>query len=496
MASPLMIQGTCSGAGKSLLVAGLCRIFADRGLKVAPFKAQNMALNSFITHEGAEIGRAQALQAEAARVEPHVDMNPVLLKATGQKGCQVILDGTVHSDMTAREYYAFKDSAWKYVTAAYERLSSKHDLIVIEGAGSPAEINLMKEEIVNMRVARHLGSPVLLVGDIERGGVFASFAGTVSLVGDDAKLIKGFVINKFRGDKDILDPGLDMIFERTGIPTLGVLPYFRDHGLDEEDGLALDGLMASSSGDGTGRLKAVVVRLGYISNFTDFDPLRHDPSVELVYSRSADEIANADLVIVPGTKNTVHDLLALREAGLDKAIKRAAQKGTTVVGVCGGLQMLGARILDPDGVESERKETEGLGLLDIETEFRGVKVTSRSEGTTSLYGYGGSVRGYEIHMGITRAGNGEMGAFDVTRLKAGEKVADGSVKDNVWGTYLHGIFDDDGFREAMLESVRNERRIDGARVPFSYQDFREHGMDRWARFLEEHLDMKAIEALI
>ncbi len=503
-----MVQGTCSGAGKSLLVAGLCRIFADRGVKVAPFKAQNMALNSFITASGAEIGRAQALQAEAARVEPHVDMNPVLLKATGEKGCQVILDGSVHSDMTARQYYAFKDQAWQYVTAAYERLSREYDLILIEGAGSPAEINLMKEEIVNMRVARHLQSPVLLVGDIERGGVFASFEGTVSLVGDDASLIKGFVINKFRGDKDILLPGLDMMLERTGIPTLGVLPYFRDHGLDEEDGLALDGLMASSSssGDASNRLKVVVVRLGFISNFTDFDPLRHDPSVELVFSQNADEIASADLVIIPGTKSTVHDLLVLREAGLDRAIKRAVQKGVAVIGVCGGLQMLGTRILDPDGVESSHKEVEGLGLLDIETEFRGTKVTSQSEGTTSLYGYEGRVRGYEIHMGRTISGNAEAGAFDVTRLAGGEQVADGSIKDNVWGTYLHGVFDDDGFRNAMLESVRHERGIKGARVPlprvalprvaFSYGQYRQSSMDRWAGFLEEHLDMKGIEALI
>ena len=490
-----MIQGTCSGAGKSLLVAGLARIFAGRGIKVAPFKAQNMALNSFITASGAEIGRAQALQAEAARVLPHVDMNPVLLKATGQMGCQVILEGRVHANMTAREYYAFKDRAWGHVTAAYDRLSREYDLILIEGAGSPAEINLMEEEIVNMRVARHLKSPVLLVGDIERGGVFASFEGTVSLVGDDSELIKGFVINKFRGDKDILDPGLDMMHKRTGIPTLGVLPYMWDLALDEEDGLALDGLMtsSSSSGDASGRLKVVVVRLGYISNFTDFDPLRHDPSVELVYSRSADEIANADLVIVPGTKNTVSDLLALRQQGLDRAIIRAAQKGIQVVGVCGGYQMLGTRILDPDGVESERKETEGLGLLDIETEFVGMKITSQSEGTTSLYGYEGLVRGYEIHMGVS---HGELGAFDLKRLASGQQVADGSVKDNVWGTYLHGVFDDDGFREAMLERVREMSGLKGGCAPFRYMDFRDRSMDRWAGFLEEHLDMKKIEALI
>jgi adenosylcobyric acid synthase len=499
MASPLMIQGTCSGAGKSLLVAGLCRVFADRGMKVAPFKAQNMALNSFITREGAEIGRAQALQAEAARVEPTADMNPVLLKATGEMGCQVILNGSVHANMTAREYYAFKDQAWPYVTEAYDRLSSEYDLVIIEGAGSPAEINLMKEEIVNMRVARHLQSPVLLIGDIERGGVFASFEGTVSLVGDDAKLIKGFVINKFRGDKDILDPGLDMMFERTGIPTLGVLPYYRDHGLDEEDGLVLDGLVSSlgSGGNLSGRLKVVVVRLGYISNFTDFDPLRHDPSVELTFSQSADEIANADLVIVPGTKNTVHDLLALREAGLDKAILRAAEKGVNVIGVCGGFQMLGCKIFDPDGVESGSKVVKGLGLLDIETEFRGSKVTTQSEGKTSLYGYKGSVRGYEIHMGISRAsGHGEAEAFDVTRLAGKEQVADGSIKEHVWGTYLHGVFDDDGFRNLMLKSVRKDAGVLEPARAFSYSHFRERSMDRWARFLEEHLDMKKIEDLI
>lgn len=493
-----MIQGTCSGAGKSLLVAGLARLFADKGIKVAPFKAQNMALNSFITAGGAEIGRAQALQAEAARVEPHADMNPVLLKATGEAGCQVILDGNVHSNMTAREYYAFKDTAWDYVTAAHKRLAAKHDLILIEGAGSPAEINLMAEEIVNMRVARHLDCPVLLVGDIERGGVFASFEGTVTLVGDDARLIKGFVINKFRGDKDILDPGLDMMLRRTGIPTLGVLPYMKDLCLDEEDGLSLDSINSRGrkSGPVGRRLRIVVVRLGFISNFTDFDPLRHDPSVELVFSQSPEEIENADMVIVPGTKNTVADLLTLKESGLDQAILRAARKETTVVGICGGFQMLGQRILDPLGIESTHAEVPGLGLLDIETEFDSTKVTSQGVANTTIYGYAGKIRGYEIHMGRSISNHKNTGAFDLKRLASGESVMDGAANGNIWGTYLHGVFDDDGFREAMLLSLREQKGIAHPEQLFNYMDFREAAMNRWAAFLGEHLDINAIEALI
>ena len=486
----LMVQGTGSGAGKSLLVAGLARIFANRGIKVAPFKSQNMALNSFITAEGAEIGRAQALQAQAAGLAPHSDMNPVLLKATGEKSCQVILNGTVHSNMTARQYYAFKEQAWGHVEYAYERLCQAYDLVLIEGAGSPAEINLMKEEIVNMKVARLAQCPVVLVGDIERGGVFASFYGTVALVGDDAKRIKGFVINKFRGDIDILDPGVEMIMEKTGVPTLGVLPYVHEIGLEEEDGLSLDDMKSNA---GANKLRVVVVRLGFISNWTDFDALRFEPDVELIFSANSSEIENADLLIVPGSKNTTMDLLALRSNGLEDSIKAAAKKGIPIIGVCGGYQMLGRNLYDPLGVESNNKKVKGIGLLDIETEFVGTKVTTQSEARASLYGYEGTIRGYEIHMGITR---GESGLFKLNRLASGTEVDDGSIKENVWGTYLHGIFDTDGFRHALLNYLRERRGFLRRAGGVNYQELKERNLDRWAKMLSEHLDMKALEALI
>ncbi|MFA5354406.1 MAG: cobyric acid synthase, partial [Thermodesulfovibrionales bacterium] len=358
MAKALMVQGTGSGAGKSLMVAALCRIFRDMGLSVAPFKAQNMALNSHITSDGGEIGRAQALQAEAAGIEPTVDMNPVLLKVAGERGCQVIVHGKVWSHMTAREYYQHRESAWEAVKESYKRLSSKHDIIVIEGAGSPAEINLSDVEIVNMSVARLAKAPVLLVGDIDKGGVFASLYGTVKLLGRDSRWIKGYIINKFRGDIAILQPGLDMIRAKTGRPVIGVVPYVRT-GLPEEDGLNL--MHDTGMGQqGAKELRVVVVRHPRISNFTDLDPFLIEPDVELVYSQNPADIEQADMVIIPGTKTTVDDLLFLREKGLESAIMRAYNKGVPITGICGGYQMLGQVIHDPMGIESSHKELKGL----------------------------------------------------------------------------------------------------------------------------------------
>ena len=323
-AKSLMVQGTGSGAGKSLLVAGLCRIFRDEGVNVAPFKAQNMALNSYVTAEGGEMGRAQVLQAEAARIDPAIDMNPVLLKASGDMGSQVIIHGRPYRHMSAKEYYSYRETAWEAVKKSYARLSKRYDLIIMEGAGSPAEINLMDVDIVNMASARLARAPVLLVGDIDKGGVFASLYGTVKLVGRDAARIKAFIINKFRGDVGLLDPGLKMIEAKTGKPVIGVLPYVSDMGLPEEDSLALrNGTHAM--GDGT--LRIVVVRLPYISNFTDFDPFFCEPDVQLVYSVNPADIENADLLIIPGSKNTVKDLLFLKSRGIDASIRRAAGKG-------------------------------------------------------------------------------------------------------------------------------------------------------------------------
>ena len=498
-----MVQGTGSGVGKSIIVAGLCRIFSDQGIKVAPFKAQNMALNSFITNEGGEIGRAQAYQAEAARIEPSVDMNPVLLKATGESGCQVILNGKVHKNMQAQEYYAYKEHAWVAVTEAYARLSKKYDLIVIEGAGSPAEINLADDEVVNMSVARHVNAPVLLVGDIDKGGVFASLYGTIALLEKDADYIKAFIINKFRGDLDILKPGLKMIHAKTGRPVLGVIPYLGDLGLHEEDGIPPERLWWSGNVKSTGpKIKIVVVRLRYISNFTDFDPFLYEPDVELVYSLRDVDIEHADLVILPGSKNTMQDLLFLRETGIETSIKRAVEKGIPLVGVCGGYQMLGKKILDPHGVEGPHQEVDGLGLLDVETIFDRVKTTCQVEASLNA-GCGmwnserpnkALIKGYEIHMGKTI---GDVGLFDVKRHSSDtELIPDGSQKGIVWGTYIHGIFDNDAFRRGLINSLRVKRGLTPIEDVMDFAKARDAALDNWANVLRESIDMRFIQELI
>jgi adenosylcobyric acid synthase len=489
-ATPLMVQGTCSGAGKSLLVAGLCRILSDMGVRVAPFKSQNMALNSFVTEGGSEIGRAQALQAEAARIKPVADINPILLKASGDAGCQVIVNGKVHSNMTARQYYGFKDEAWEAVASAYDRLSAGYEVVVIEGAGSPAEINLMEDEIVNMRVARYAQSPVLLVGDIDRGGVFASFYGTMGLLDGDARHIKGFVVNKFRGDIEILNPALEMIREKTGVPVVGVIPYVRGLGLDEEDAVPF----ARHRPEGrAATLKIVVVGIPYISNFTDFDPFCLEPDVELLYSASPADIENADILILPGSKNTVKDLLYLRGAGLEESIKRAAEKGIHVIGICGGYQMLGIRISDPLHVEGRTDEVEGIGLLDVETEIRGAKVTSQTEGEADMFGFKGRLRGYEIHMGET---TGDIGLLMLHRLSGGATMRDGSRRGNVWGTYLHGIFDNDGFRLCLLNTLRKKKGLPLSESMVNYAEVKDANIDRWTAIVKKHLDMDFVKRLL
>jgi adenosylcobyric acid synthase len=509
----LMVQGTGSGVGKSLIVAGLCRVFRDLGINVAPFKAQNMALNSFITKEGGEIGRAQALQAEAARIEPSVDMNPILLKASSKQGCHVVMNGRVYSDMMARDYYAFKETAWKAVTGAYERLSGKYDLILIEGAGSPAEINLMDDEIVNMKVARHTGAPVLLVGDIDKGGVFASFYGTVELLKNrhaDSDAIKAFIINKFRGDLDILKPALPMIEERTGRPVIGVLPYLGDLGLHEEDGIPPERLCGPSFDPSSpvGRsLKIVVLRLRYISNFTDFDPFLYEPDVELVYSLRDRDIESADAIIIPGSKNTVSDLLFMREHGLDRALKRSAEKGTPVIGICGGYQMLGRKILDQHGIESAQREIEGFGLLDIETVFEKTKVTTQVEAHPAaimalrLGMKGDILRGYEIHMGRT---TGDIGLFRLKRFSpdpvpgnlSEEPLLDGSSKGSVWGSYLHGLFDNDDFRGAFLNMLRREKGLSPREDTVRFGELKERAMESWTGILRKNINIDFISKLV
>lgn len=506
-----MIQGTGSGAGKSLIVAALCRIFRDQGINVAPFKAQNMALNSAITAEGGEIGRAQALQARAARIEPTIDMNPILLKVSGKTGFQVIIHGRVHSTMKAREYYAFRDEAWKPVTESFKRLSNKHDLIIIEGAGSPAEINLMDVDIVNMAMAGHAKAPVLLVGDIDKGGVFASLYGTVKLLGRDSRHIKAFIINKFRGDRAILDPGLDMIQEKTGKPVIGVLPYIHDIGLPEEDGLALYRKAERRRMKDEGEtIKIVIVRLKYISNFTDFDPFDVEPDVEVVYSNNPAEIENADIVIIPGSKNTVKDLLLLKSKHLDDSIKKAYAKGVQIIGMCGGYQMLGKKIHDPHNVESPEQEVEGLGLLNIDTTFNAVKTTCRVEAEVNDISDLGfriadwkskaDLRGYEIHMGST---TGDIGLFGMRRVSQSaipnlqsEVIPDGSMNKNCWGTYIHGIFENDAFRRSIINRIRVDKGLPPLDSAVNYSDAGEEALDRLSAVVREHIDMEFIRRMI
>jgi adenosylcobyric acid synthase len=468
-----------------------------------------MALNSFVTRDGGEIGRAQAYQAEAARIEPSVDMNPVLLKATGEAGCQVILNGKVHRNMHAQEYYAFKEHAWAAVTEAYARLSKQNDLIVIEGAGSPAEINLANDEVVNMSVARHVNAPVLLVGDIDKGGVFASLYGTIALLDKDADYIKAFIINKFRGDLEILKPGLTMISEKTGRPVLGVVPYLGDLGLHEEDGIPLERLWWQGNGKISGsKIKIVVVRLRYISNFTDFDPFLYEPDVELVYSLRDADIEHADLVIIPGSKNTVQDLLFLRDTGIEASLKRAAEKGIPIAGVCGGYQMLGRKILDPYGIEGPLQEVNGIGLLDVDTVLDKLKVTSQVEAVVIVRSVELGVRsdretlkGYEIHMGRT---TGDVGIFSLKRMSSNsalrtphsELIPDGSAKGNVWGTYIHGIFDNDNFRRGLINALRDKRGLKPVNDVMDFQKARDGALDKWADVLRESIDMRFIQDLI
>ncbi|HTR44357.1 MAG TPA: cobyric acid synthase [Thermodesulfovibrionales bacterium] len=528
MSRALMIVGTGSGAGKSLIVAAFCRIFRDMGISVAPFKAQNMALNSSITTDGSEIGRAQALQAEAAGIAPTVDMNPILLKASGEKGSQVIIQGRVHSMMKAQEYYAFKKEAWKAVKESYGRLSRAYDLIVMEGAGSPAEINLMSVDIVNIAAAKHAKAPVLLVGDIDKGGVFASLYGTVKLLGRDSRHIKGYVINKFRGDLAILEPGLDMIREKTGKPVIGVLPYIHDMGLPEEDGLALQQHSKLSTQNSKQGIKVVIVKFQYISNFTDFDPFLCEPDVAIAYSSEPAEIENADLVIIPGSKNTVKDLLFLKKHGLDRSIRKAYEKGVQIVGTCGGYQMLGKKIYDPLGVESHHGEMDGLGILNIETTFDKEKTTCQVEAEitgTRDWGFeiseadtnpqhltpnpfidpqhltSNALKGYEIHMGVSR---GDIGLFRLKRLSShsalntqhSEPLLDGSMNRNCWGTYLHGIFENDSFRQAILNQIRERKGLAKVNTSQSYTGSKEKALNRLAGVVAHHIDMEFVKGIL
>ncbi|MCU4138373.1 MAG: Cobyric acid synthase [Thermodesulfobacteria bacterium] len=496
MAKTLMIVGTSSGAGKSLLVSALGRLALKRGFKVAPFKAQNMSLQSYITLDGGEIGLAQALQAKACGVEPEVHFNPILLKAEGKQGSQVILHGKVYKTLKPEKYYQEKDKLWDYVKASLKYLSKKYELLIIEGAGSPAEINLLDVDIVNMRVAEYLNSPVFLVGDIDKGGVFASLYGTMELLkfykARWFSLIKGFIINKFRGDARILLPGIKKLEKLSNKNCYGIIPYFENLAISEEDGFNLPTRKEFLARE-KDFIKITVLRLKYISNFYDFDPFRWEPDVELVYSLRTEDIVNADIIIIPGSKKTIEDLKTLKKLGIKEVLKKALRRGAELIGICGGFQMLGEVIKDPFQVESMKKEIKTLGFLEVETEFYPEKITTQVEASSLIEKDFHKLWGYEIHMGRTF---GNLNLFKIKRLATGEETLDGFIKGRVWGTYLHGIFHNDSFRRALINRHRIKKGWKPIEFTYSYNKFLERNFNFLADLIEKHLEIEKIFELI
>ena len=490
-----MVCGTSSDAGKSALVTGLCRLLARRGVSVAPFKAQNMSLNSYITPSGHEIGRAQGVQALAAGIEPDVAMNPILLKPTSDTGSQVVVNGRPVADMTARQYHEHQPRLLEAVLASLADLRTRFDVVLLEGAGSPAEINLLDHDIVNLRVAREAELPAVVVGDIQRGGVFAALYGTVALLPDDYRaLVRGFVINKFRGDPSLLGDGPAQLEGRCGVPTLGVLPYVEGIGLDAEDSLALASWQPAqgngSGGSVPGAVAVAVVRLPHLSNFTDFDPLALEAAVSVRLARQPGDVAGADLVIIPGTKATVADLEWMRQRGFVPALEAARADGATVLGICGGYQMLGQVI--HDDIESRAGKVPALGWLDVETEFVPEKVTARRRGRA----LGQPLTGYQIHHGLATPGPGTEPWITLEEQGGGGWDGAASPDGAVLGTSLHGLFEEDGFRAAFLERIaeRRGRAFPGSTV--SFPAARQRRFDRLADLIEAHLDVERLLAII
>ena len=498
MAKTIMIQGTMSNAGKSLLTAGLCRIFRQDGYRVAPFKSQNMALNSYITSEGLEIGRAQVMQAEAAGIEPSVLMNPILLKPTNDTGSQVIVNGEVLGTMSARDYFKYKKNLVPDIMKAFRALAEKNDIIVIEGAGSPAEINLKTDDIVNMGMAKMADAPVLLAGDIDRGGVFAQLYGTVELLEpEERNRIRGLIINKFRGDKTILDPGIEMLEEKCGIPVVGVAPYL-DIQVEDEDSLT----ERFDRGKETGLIDIAVIRIPRISNFTDFNPLESIPGVSLRYVKHTSDLKNPDVIILPGTKNTMEDLRWLRESGMEALILKAADRGTLIFGICGGYQMLGETLSDPHGVEAGGS-MRGMGLLPMDTIFAEKKtrtqVTGRFLDLDGDYETLSEVEftGYEIHMGDSVRRNPAKPCTSVRDEVTGKEKTEGTFTRNVCGTYVHGIFDKEETALALIRAAGKKKGVDVSRMEgVDFASFKEQQYDILAAELRKHLDMKKIYEIL
>lgn len=495
MTQAIMLQGTASDVGKSVLVAGLCRIFYQDGLRTAPFKSQNMALNSGITPDGKEMGRAQIFQAEAAGITPDVRMNPVLLKPTSDRKAQVVLMGKVATDMDAVSYHEYKPRLREQILEVYTSLAQEHDVIVLEGAGSPAEINLRDRDIVNMGMAEMAKCPVILVADIDRGGVFASIYGTLALLHDHERArVKGIIINKFRGDVALLYSGIEQIESLTGVPVLGVMPWL-DVDLEDEDGVALQKgkYLRTEKRD----IDIAVVQLPHISNFTDFNALAAQPDVRVRYVRHPEELETVDLVLLPGSKNTLGDLVWMRESGMEHAVLQAHQRSVPIMGICGGYQILGDTIIDE--VESGLGTLPGLGLLNTVTHFAQHKTTTQVEATMSsaLPGWlaaasGLPVRGYEIHMGETTLNEDCCSVMQLQ--KNGQRVADGAVTEDglAFGTYLHGLFDSDDFTRALLNGLRVRKGLQPLDMTFQYGQYKLQQFDLLAEGMREHIDIDKI----
>lgn len=498
MAKAIMVQGTMSNAGKSLLAAGLCRIFKQDGYRVAPFKSQNMALNSFITEEGLEMGRAQVMQAEAAKIKPSVRMNPILLKPTNDTGSQVIVNGEVLGTMAARDYFKYKKKLIPDIMKAYNSLAQEYDIIVLEGAGSPAEINLKNEDIVNMGMAKLAGAPVLLAGDIDRGGVFAQLYGTVELLEpDERSMVKGLIINKFRGDKSILDPGVEMLEQKCHIPVVGIAPYL-DIQVEDEDSLT----ERFEKPQEIGQIDIAVIRVPRISNFTDFNPFESIEGVSLRYIKHPNELQHPDVIILPGTKNTMGDLKWLRESGMEALILKEAAKGTLIFGICGGYQMLGESLSDPYEVEAGGT-MHGLGLLPMDTVFAKQKTRTRVEGAfLPIEGdyallTGSAISGYEIHMGESVCKGEAKSATKISDQVSGNDKIEGACYKNVCGTYVHGVFDTEEAALALVKAAAAKKGLDMSSIHgVDFAAFKETQYDILADALRKHLDMKKIYEIL
>ncbi|MDD7656222.1 MAG: cobyric acid synthase [Veillonellaceae bacterium] len=501
MANYIMMMGTSSHVGKSILATAMCRILYRKGRKVVPFKAQNMALNSYVTRDGDEMGRAQVAQAEAAGMEPMVDMNPVLLKPTGNAASQVIIMGKPVGNMSAREYHrGYSLKAFDAVKEALGRLDKEYDTIVIEGAGSPAEINLKANDIVNMRVAKYLQAPVLLIADIDRGGALASLVGTLELLDEEERaLVKGLVINKFRGDVTLLTPAIDFLEEKTGKPVLGVVPHIDQMGIDDEDSVSLEEKQAAPT---EGDIRIAVIQTPKISNFTDFDALAHEKDVALYYVKSVEDLGEPDVIMLPGSKNTTEDMLYLRKSGLGEKILAHAKAGKAVIGICGGYQMLGEVIRDPQHTESQNDEAAGLGLLGMETVFASEKLTSQVVAQCQdLHFMGQSIsadnlQGYEIHMGHTAfTREADKHPFTVCQRRGktcASQEGTANAAGNVFGTYIHGVFDNDVFRRSVLNALRHSKGLEALANTRNVMAEKQKAYEHLADVVEKALDMEKL----